>query len=165
MIMKSPLQRLTGGTVLSRDKDFIVFYRGKDFLPSAVSDAIEKRRKNEIFGEKQEVSSNGLEVNAEVKPSVDTIPLVKPSAIEFSLVDEDGMKAKLAIEKRRDYEVFSDKLEISSHRLEVNTTVKTSIDSLTFHKFGDICSASANVDRLEAKLASVSSLNFTSFHT
>jgi uncharacterized membrane protein len=39
------LQELTGGTLLSRDKESIVFYRGKDFLPPAVSLAIEKRRK------------------------------------------------------------------------------------------------------------------------
>jgi hypothetical protein len=39
------LQGLTGGTLLSRDKESIVFYRGKDFLPPAVSLAIEKRRK------------------------------------------------------------------------------------------------------------------------
>ena len=31
--------------MLSRDKEFIVLYRGKDFLPSAVSSAIEDRRK------------------------------------------------------------------------------------------------------------------------
>lgn len=39
------LQGLTGGTLLSRDNESIVFYRGKDFLPTAVSLAIEKRRK------------------------------------------------------------------------------------------------------------------------
>jgi hypothetical protein len=39
------LQGLTGGTLLSRDKESIVFYRGKDFLPPAVSLAIEKHRK------------------------------------------------------------------------------------------------------------------------
>ncbi|XP_028554758.1 CRM-domain containing factor CFM2, chloroplastic isoform X2 [Dendrobium catenatum] len=38
------LQKLTGGTLLSRDKDFIILYRGKDFLPHAVSIAIEERR-------------------------------------------------------------------------------------------------------------------------
>lgn len=37
-------QLLTGGTLLSRDREFIVFYRGKDFLPFAVSSAIEQQR-------------------------------------------------------------------------------------------------------------------------
>ncbi|KAG8082275.1 hypothetical protein GUJ93_ZPchr0014g46686 [Zizania palustris] len=40
------LKGLTGGTLLSRDEESIVFYRGKDFLPTAISLAIEKRRKH-----------------------------------------------------------------------------------------------------------------------
>ncbi|CAN6239755.1 unnamed protein product [Urochloa humidicola] len=43
-IITEELKGLTGGTLLSRDKDSIVLYRGKDFLPPAVSLAIEKRR-------------------------------------------------------------------------------------------------------------------------
>lgn len=39
-----PSQLLTGGTLLSRDREFIVLYRGKDFLPFAVSSAIEQQR-------------------------------------------------------------------------------------------------------------------------
>lgn len=38
------LQYLTGGTLLSRDKEVIVIYRGKDFLPAAASSAIQERR-------------------------------------------------------------------------------------------------------------------------
>lgn len=37
-------QRLTGGTLLQRNKFFIVIYRGKDFLPSAVSTALAERQ-------------------------------------------------------------------------------------------------------------------------
>ncbi|RLM64568.1 chloroplastic group IIA intron splicing facilitator CRS1, chloroplastic [Panicum miliaceum] len=44
-LITEELKGLTGGTLLSRDKESIVFYRGKDFLPPAVSLAIEKRRK------------------------------------------------------------------------------------------------------------------------
>lgn len=47
------MQRLTGGSLLSRDSEFFVLYRGKDFLPSAVSSAIEERRKHGIHGEKE----------------------------------------------------------------------------------------------------------------
>lgn len=39
------LQYLTGGTLLSRNKEVIVIYRGKDFLPAAVSSAIKQRWK------------------------------------------------------------------------------------------------------------------------
>lgn len=53
LIMMLPLfQQLTGGVLLSRNKEFIVFYRGKDFLPSAVSTAIEERRNSEIARQK-----------------------------------------------------------------------------------------------------------------
>ncbi|KAL0450626.1 UNVERIFIED_CONTAM: CRM-domain containing factor CFM2, chloroplastic [Sesamum latifolium] len=44
-LMAEELKWLTGGTLLSRDKEFIALYRGKDFLPAAVSSAIEERRK------------------------------------------------------------------------------------------------------------------------
>jgi hypothetical protein len=37
-------QRLTGGTLLQRNKFYIVIYRGKDFLPSAVSTALAERQ-------------------------------------------------------------------------------------------------------------------------
>lgn len=47
------MQRLTGGLLLSRDSEFFVLYRGKDFLPPAVSSAIEERRKHGIHGEKE----------------------------------------------------------------------------------------------------------------
>ncbi|XP_027358990.1 CRM-domain containing factor CFM2, chloroplastic-like isoform X2 [Abrus precatorius] len=43
-LMAKELKHLTGGTLLSRDREFIVFYRGKDFLPVAVSSAIKKQR-------------------------------------------------------------------------------------------------------------------------
>ncbi|KAL2335609.1 hypothetical protein Fmac_016822 [Flemingia macrophylla] len=43
-VMAEEIKHLTGGTLLARDKEFIVFYRGKDFLPAAVSSAIEQRR-------------------------------------------------------------------------------------------------------------------------
>ncbi|KAL9427450.1 hypothetical protein AB3S75_029607 [Citrus x aurantiifolia] len=47
-MMAQELKRLTGGTLLSRDREFIVFYRGKDFLPPTASSAIEERRKHEF---------------------------------------------------------------------------------------------------------------------
>ncbi|KAL9424720.1 hypothetical protein AB3S75_031775 [Citrus x aurantiifolia] len=47
-MMAQELKRLTGGTLLSRDREFIVFYRGKDFLLPALSSAIEERRKHEF---------------------------------------------------------------------------------------------------------------------
>ncbi|KAF7002207.1 hypothetical protein CFC21_017718 [Triticum aestivum] len=46
-LVSEELKGLTGGTLLSRDNESIVLYRGKDFLPPAVSLAIEKRRKHD----------------------------------------------------------------------------------------------------------------------
>ncbi|KAF7009546.1 hypothetical protein CFC21_024068 [Triticum aestivum] len=46
-LVSEELKDLTGGTLLSRDNESIVLYRGKDFLPPAVSLAIEKRRKHD----------------------------------------------------------------------------------------------------------------------
>nr|XP_048327585.1 CRM-domain containing factor CFM3, chloroplastic/mitochondrial-like isoform X2 [Ziziphus jujuba var. spinosa] len=43
--MAEELRQLTGGTLLSRNKEFIVFYRGNDFLPPAVMEALRERRK------------------------------------------------------------------------------------------------------------------------
>ncbi|CAI0627953.1 unnamed protein product [Linum tenue] len=43
--MTEELKRLTGGTLLSRNKDFIVFYRGNDFLPPAVMETLKERQK------------------------------------------------------------------------------------------------------------------------
>lgn len=39
------MQKLTGGTLVSRNKEYIVFYRGHDFLPPAVTEALKERRK------------------------------------------------------------------------------------------------------------------------
>ncbi|CAN1153336.1 CRM-domain containing factor CFM2, chloroplastic [Linum perenne] len=65
-LMAEELQWLTGGTLLSRDMEFIVFYRGKDFLPAAVSSAItERRRKPVMHGNNLKVEHNisGLDVS------------------------------------------------------------------------------------------------------
>lgn len=61
-LMAEELKRLTGGTLLSRDKEFIVFYRGKDFLPSAVSSAIDERRK-QVFEEGKRSGFNSSVAN------------------------------------------------------------------------------------------------------
>lgn len=42
--MAEELKRLTGGILLSRNKDYIVFYRGNDFLPPTVHETMKERR-------------------------------------------------------------------------------------------------------------------------
>ncbi|KAJ1687391.1 hypothetical protein LUZ63_018781 [Rhynchospora breviuscula] len=43
-LMAEELKRLTGGTLLQRNKFYIVIYRGKDFLPSTVASALAERQ-------------------------------------------------------------------------------------------------------------------------
>lgn len=47
------MQRLTGGTLLLRNKYYIVIYRGKDFLPTSVAAALAERQ--ELTKEIQDV--------------------------------------------------------------------------------------------------------------
>ncbi|KAL0660019.1 hypothetical protein Bca4012_080604 [Brassica carinata] len=43
--MAEELKRLTRGVLVSRNKEYIVFYRGNDFMPPAVSEALRERQK------------------------------------------------------------------------------------------------------------------------
>lgn len=43
--MAEQLKKLTGGTLLSRNKEYIVFYRGNDFLTPSVTEALKEREK------------------------------------------------------------------------------------------------------------------------
>uniref|UniRef100_A0A1J3F321 Chloroplastic group IIA intron splicing facilitator CRS1, chloroplastic n=1 Tax=Noccaea caerulescens TaxID=107243 RepID=A0A1J3F321_NOCCA len=43
--MAEELKRLTRGVLVSRNKDYIVFYRGNDFMPPAVAEALTERQK------------------------------------------------------------------------------------------------------------------------
>jgi hypothetical protein len=77
------LQTLTGGTLLSRDKEAIVFYRGKDFLPPAVSLAIENRRKQDSFI--KDKMDHNIE---ESKPHEDTSELKISSDVSAHMHEE-----------------------------------------------------------------------------
>lgn len=79
------LQQLTGGTLLSRDKEYIVFYRGKDFLPPAVSLAIEERRNGGIGIQKQMTGGS-------VRGA--TIDTPEPEFVRVASVDEPHGKAE-----------------------------------------------------------------------
>ncbi|KAI9112459.1 hypothetical protein K1719_016382 [Acacia pycnantha] len=52
--MAEELKKLTGGILLSRNKDYIVFYRGNDFLPPAVTEALTERRKLALLKQDEE---------------------------------------------------------------------------------------------------------------
>lgn len=49
------MQRLTGGLLLSRNKDYLVYYRGKNFLSPDVSEALlEKERLAKAYQDEEE---------------------------------------------------------------------------------------------------------------
>uniref|UniRef100_A0A5B6Z670 CRM domain-containing protein n=1 Tax=Davidia involucrata TaxID=16924 RepID=A0A5B6Z670_DAVIN len=95
-LMAEELKLLTGGTLLSRDKEFIVFYRGKDFLPAAVSSAIEEWRKCGIHGVKH---------RTDYSPSIVTTQEHKLRTMECGSEDEcngiNDQKPNLVSEQRK----------------------------------------------------------------
>ncbi|XP_020227094.1 CRM-domain containing factor CFM3, chloroplastic/mitochondrial [Cajanus cajan] len=52
--MAEELRKLTGGTLLSRNKEFIVFYRGNDFMPPVVTDTLNERQKLTFLQQEEE---------------------------------------------------------------------------------------------------------------
>ncbi|XVF35032.1 hypothetical protein REPUB_Repub18cG0110200 [Reevesia pubescens] len=52
--MAEELKQLTGGTLLSRNKDFIVFYRGNDFLPPVVTKTLKEWQKSRNLQQEEE---------------------------------------------------------------------------------------------------------------
>ncbi|KAI3504209.1 hypothetical protein L1887_32754 [Cichorium endivia] len=55
--MAEEIKKLTGGVLLSRNKDFLVFYRGKDFLSPEVSEVLlEKERLAKSLQDEEEIA-------------------------------------------------------------------------------------------------------------
>lgn len=95
-MMAEELKSLTGGTLLSRDKEFIVLYRGKDFLPAAVSSAIEDQRKHRLISKQSRTtpSSDVLHANRK-EQSVSEDPL------ECEKTGRNGLNLDHDVEQRR----------------------------------------------------------------
>ncbi|MFS7933873.1 putative RNA-binding, CRM domain, YhbY-like superfamily [Helianthus anomalus] len=76
--MAEELKRLTGGTIVSRNKDYIVFYRGNDFLPPNVTKTLTKA---------QELSINRQEDEDKAREKASTfIDLTFKNAVKGPLV-------------------------------------------------------------------------------
>ncbi|KAJ0016603.1 hypothetical protein Pint_12032 [Pistacia integerrima] len=75
--MAEELKKLTGATLLSRNKDYIVFYRGNDFLPPVVTEAFKARLKltNIRQDEEEQARQNALAL-IESKVKAPNVPLV-----------------------------------------------------------------------------------------
>ncbi|KAK9068195.1 hypothetical protein SSX86_012306 [Deinandra increscens subsp. villosa] len=69
--MAEDIKKLTGGILLSRNKDFLVFYRGKDFLSPDVSEALlEKERLAKSLQDEEENAR--LRASTFITPRVET---------------------------------------------------------------------------------------------
>ncbi|XP_068303099.1 CRM-domain containing factor CFM2, chloroplastic [Pyrus communis] len=108
-MMAEELKRLTGGTLLARDREFIVLYRGKDFLPPAVSSAIEERRRHAIHVERSTSVPSRQDLEPSTEPEnkhvwIDDHKMGLPSARKLksteAAVDRTSIKLSMALEKR-----------------------------------------------------------------
>ncbi|KAL6009052.1 hypothetical protein ACLOJK_022279 [Asimina triloba] len=69
--MAEELKKLTGGTLISRNKEYIVFYRGNDFLSPAVKEALVERKKLARLRQDEEEQAR-LEASALIASSANT---------------------------------------------------------------------------------------------
>ncbi|KAF3338244.1 chloroplastic group IIA intron splicing facilitator CRS1 [Carex littledalei] len=112
-IIAEELKKLTGGTLLSRDSEYIVFYRGKDFLPLAVSTAIEERRKSaENAAKVQEESNEQREISDTESVNKETIGTdTMPLMVSINKLDA---KLSLALTRKERAEKLLQELENSA---------------------------------------------------
>lgn len=74
---------MTGGTLLSRNKEYIVFYRGNDYLPPTITEALKERRK--LADRQQDVEEQVRQVastSVESKVKASNAPLVAGTLAE-----------------------------------------------------------------------------------
>ena len=106
------MQRLTGGTVILRNKDYIIIYRGKDFLPGGVAESVIER-------ESQVHDQQAKEEEARLKMA-DSLQMIVGLSSERSYVrtfreyqDFHDSHARRTTENN-----FRIQLEAKKHRLE-----------------------------------------------
>ncbi|XP_008648232.1 chloroplastic group IIA intron splicing facilitator CRS1, chloroplastic isoform X5 [Zea mays] len=106
------LKHLTGGTVILRNKDFIILYRGKDFLPGGVAQTVIQR-------EAQVHDEQVKEEEARLK-AVDSLQMVGELSEESSLGtfrEYQGFHAKFVHENTENSNTMIE-LEAEKYRLE-----------------------------------------------
>ncbi|XP_028771145.1 CRM-domain containing factor CFM2, chloroplastic [Neltuma alba] len=151
-MMAEELKLLTGATLLARDKEFITLYRGKDFLPSAVSSAIEQRRNNATHKEKLKAeNSSSLVTTPEVKhgiveygPEGDDIPIQKKTSISEerwlieTAIKRTSMRLSRALENKERAEKLLEELEKAEkpQELEVDKEGITEEERYMLRKIG-----------------------------
>lgn len=81
--MAEEIRKLTGGTLLSRNKDYIVFYRGNDFMPPGITEALTEREKLTELRQNEEEQAR-LKASASIGSDAKTlkVPLVAGTLAE-----------------------------------------------------------------------------------
>ncbi|XP_058753853.1 CRM-domain containing factor CFM2, chloroplastic-like isoform X1 [Vicia villosa] len=115
-IMAEELKYLTGGTLLSRNKEVIVIYRGKDFLPAAASSAIQERRNvliNKVKAENNSsvTSSSHSEGRDMTLPKDKEIIEKRILAKANEAIKRTTIKLSQALERKEKAEKLLEKLE------------------------------------------------------
>ncbi|XP_057536652.1 CRM-domain containing factor CFM3A, chloroplastic/mitochondrial-like isoform X2 [Amaranthus tricolor] len=91
--MTEELKRLTGGVLLSRNKDFLVFYRGKDFLSSDVTKILLHREKmvRDLQDEEEQARTSA---SGSFVPSVETREHHRTAGTLFETLDANSKWGK-----------------------------------------------------------------------
>ncbi|KAH9608122.1 hypothetical protein KSS87_004008 [Heliosperma pusillum] len=163
--MAEEIKRLTGGIMLSRNKDFLVFYRGKDFLSPDVSEVLLERER--LAKDLQDVEEQArMRASESVIPSQDTEALVRAAGTLSETLDADAKWGK----KLDDHEAkrMMREVEVVGHvkivkKLERKLAI---LDNLAGWLYS-LYSSSGGIDRYHWKLIKgsilTSSLSLQSF--
>lgn len=114
-LMAEELKWLTGGILLSRDREFIVLYRGKDFLPAAVSLAVEQRRNSGLDGLENRRGRSSLVTNVQNH---------KPGTMNLDLEAEhdDGKPGTVDRAFEAEHKVVSEQKKLRSSESAITRT-------------------------------------------
>nr|XP_023911613.1 CRM-domain containing factor CFM3, chloroplastic/mitochondrial [Quercus suber]POF11370.1 crm-domain containing factor cfm3, chloroplastic/mitochondrial [Quercus suber] len=81
--MAEELKKLTGGTLVSRNKDYIVFYRGNDYLPPVVTKVLKERKKlTDLQQNVEEQAREMASASIVAKAKASKVPLVAGTLAE-----------------------------------------------------------------------------------
>lgn len=87
------MQKLTGGVLLSRNKDFLVFYRGKNFLSPDVTEALLERERLAKSHQDEEEQAR-LRASAMISPRDGLIELSLTAGTLGETLDADARWGK-----------------------------------------------------------------------
>lgn len=143
------MQNLTGGTLLSRNKDYIVFYRGNDFLPPVVVEALKEREKlTDVQANEEDQARQRASAAIESKLKASKSPLVAGTLTEtlaatsrwgneISSKDVEQMRRDESLNKHAALlKYLEKKLALVSYEIEQTYAIKfCSISLIIYHIF------------------------------